>query len=173
MEAIFTFIVGSVVGSTVVTWLPVLRRQGSSSTLPPQKRYTLEQIKGIGPVYASRLREAGIVSVPQLAVASPAELWQIASGGHTNLRMNVNAWIEQAKDLMAQTWHTGKGILEKYGSECQVSHWNNEKGNVSILVKAASITIHLNSELSWVLCFAYQLKLDGWRKEKSPVLLLC
>lgn len=103
MEAIFTFIVGSVVGSTVVTWLPVLRRQGSSSTLPPQKRYTLEQIKGIGPVYASRLREAGIVSVPQLAVASPAELWQIASGGHTNLRMNVNAWIEQAKDLMAQT----------------------------------------------------------------------
>lgn len=90
------------VGSTVVTWLPVLTERGYSSTLSSPKRYPLEQIKGIGPVYAGRLREAGIFSVPQLAMTSPSELWQITSGGRANLRIDVNAWIEQAKVLAAQ-----------------------------------------------------------------------
>lgn len=57
----------------------------------------LTQINGIGPVYASRLNEAGIMTFSQLAALSPDQARELlklsASQG------NPEVWIEQAKEL--------------------------------------------------------------------------
>jgi len=62
------------------------------------EREHLEDIYGIGPVYARRLRDAGIATFEQLADANPNQLveimkieeWQVA---------DPHSWISQARDF--------------------------------------------------------------------------
>lgn len=55
----------------------------------------LEEIRGIGPVFANRLNEAGIYSFAQLAAASPDEIQRIT--GVT--RWDPADWIAEARKL--------------------------------------------------------------------------
>ena len=61
----------------------------------------LQDIKGIGAVYAERLQAAGITTFEQLAGAPPDWLLEIvkAPGG---LRPNTENWIKQAKAFMEE-----------------------------------------------------------------------
>lgn len=53
----------------------------------------LEDVKGIGPTYADRLRDAGIDDVATLAAASPADLAEATDVSETRLA----TWIERAR----------------------------------------------------------------------------
>ena len=55
----------------------------------------LEEIKGIGPVFANRLNEAGIYSFAQLGAASPDEIQQITGVN----RWDPADWIAEARQL--------------------------------------------------------------------------
>ena len=57
----------------------------------------LEDIKGIGPVFANRLNEAGILTFRQLASASPDDVTRIT--GVT--RWDPADWISEAAELAA------------------------------------------------------------------------
>jgi predicted flap endonuclease-1-like 5' DNA nuclease len=54
-------------------------------------------IKGIGPVYQWKLRDAGIHTYKQLAAADPQQLQRML-GIRNWQRTNVDAWIAQARD---------------------------------------------------------------------------
>jgi len=54
---------------------------------------TLEEIKGIGPTYASRLEEAGIDGIASLAAADPEELAGTTGISETRLA----TWIDHAQ----------------------------------------------------------------------------
>lgn len=56
----------------------------------------LTDIKGIGPVFARRLAEAGITTFAELAQASPDHLRQVTQATAT---ANPEEWIAQARDL--------------------------------------------------------------------------
>lgn len=70
---------------------PAPRRQ------PAQISDALEEIKGIGPVFANRLNEAGILTFEQLAATTPDELARIT--GVT--RWDPADWIAEANALAA------------------------------------------------------------------------
>ena len=55
----------------------------------------LEEITGIGPVFANRLNEAGIFTYAQLASSSPEELTQITGA----TRWDPADWISEASQL--------------------------------------------------------------------------
>lgn len=59
-----------------------------------QKVDRLVQIKGIGPVFASRLNDAGVYTFSDLANTSPDKLREIVSSD-----VNAEDWINQAKVL--------------------------------------------------------------------------
>ena len=104
MEAVLIFIAGTATGSIIVTWLSRVTEKLPFPSTSQKTDDPLKKINGIGPTYAARLQQAGITSLEQLAAASPDALYNIASGGRTNLRMDVKAWIKQAQQL------TQKGI---------------------------------------------------------------
>jgi predicted flap endonuclease-1-like 5' DNA nuclease len=56
----------------------------------------LEQVSGIGPTYAERLRGAGIQDVSQLATRDPETLSKV-SGASTG---RTEKWVEQARELL-------------------------------------------------------------------------
>jgi predicted flap endonuclease-1-like 5' DNA nuclease len=56
----------------------------------------LEDIHGIGPVFADRLREAGIATFAELARANPDHLREVVSGGGRPIP-NVEDWVEEAR----------------------------------------------------------------------------
>ncbi|MEF8867194.1 MAG: class III poly(R)-hydroxyalkanoic acid synthase subunit PhaC [Haloarculaceae archaeon] len=58
--------------------------------------YELEEVEGIGPTYAGRLRSAGIESASQLAVAEPTRVAEAAEASE-NLARN---WIARARELL-------------------------------------------------------------------------
>lgn len=58
----------------------------------------LTDIKGVGRIYQWKLRDLGFSSYKQLANADPAELRRML-GIKEWQRTNVEAWIEQARDL--------------------------------------------------------------------------
>lgn len=62
----------------------------------------LESIKGIGPVFAERLNEAGVYTFEQLAGTSPEHLRQHASPKEFQ-EVDVDSWIEQARELASQS----------------------------------------------------------------------
>jgi predicted flap endonuclease-1-like 5' DNA nuclease len=57
----------------------------------------LTVIKGIGPVYQWKLRDAGVNTYQQLATADPRQLRRMLDIKHWQ-RVNVESWIEQAND---------------------------------------------------------------------------
>ncbi|GAB4527822.1 MAG: hypothetical protein Kow0063_03460 [Anaerolineae bacterium] len=57
----------------------------------------LTVIKGIGPVYQWKLRDAGFNTYRQLAAADPAQLRRMLDIKNWQ-RVNVESWIEQARD---------------------------------------------------------------------------
>ena len=63
--------------------------------MPEKKPDNLTLIQGIGPSYARRLNEAGIVMFTQLADADAEELVEITGVS----RWNPEDWIEQARQL--------------------------------------------------------------------------
>ncbi len=58
---------------------------------------TLTVIKGIGPVFQWKLRDAGINTFKQLASADPDQLRRMLDIKKWQ-RVNIEAWVEQARD---------------------------------------------------------------------------
>lgn len=59
----------------------------------------LEEIKGIGPVYADLLHKGGITTFAQLAQQTPETLQEIVAVQETSRMVNVRSWITQAQAL--------------------------------------------------------------------------
>jgi predicted flap endonuclease-1-like 5' DNA nuclease len=57
----------------------------------------LTVIKGIGPIYQWKLRDAGINTYKQLAAADPAQIRRLLSIKKWQ-RANIEAWVDQARD---------------------------------------------------------------------------
>jgi predicted flap endonuclease-1-like 5' DNA nuclease len=64
-------------------------------------RDRLEQIKGIGPVFARRLNEEGIFTFADLATLSPERVREMVSDGNRITNIDAQAWIVQAQQLAA------------------------------------------------------------------------
>lgn len=64
----------------------------------PPRRDDLEIIDGIGPTYAKRLNEAGIISFEQLAELTPAQIRDIIKPASWQ-KIEAESWIAQAKPL--------------------------------------------------------------------------
>lgn len=58
--------------------------------------YDLEDVEGIGPTYAGRLRAAGIDSISELVVTDAERVADVAEAGETLAR----GWIERARALV-------------------------------------------------------------------------
>ena len=76
---------------------PVPISGSAGSAKRPLASEPLEEIKGIGPVFANRLNDAGIYTFAALAAASPEEIQEIT--GVT--RWDPADWIAEAKELAA------------------------------------------------------------------------
>ena len=61
--------------------------------------YDLENVEGIGPTYAGRLRSAGIKSVSELAVADDAHVAEVADAPEEL----AGTWIDRARELVGPT----------------------------------------------------------------------
>lgn len=62
---------------------------------------SLEQIRGIGPVFARHLNAAGIFTFADLAAQTPEELQKIMTGVRANRMFHPQEWIDQARQLAA------------------------------------------------------------------------
>jgi predicted flap endonuclease-1-like 5' DNA nuclease len=60
----------------------------------------LEQIQGIGPVFARRLHEAGIVTLADLAAQTPEQVRAVVANVRGGKMANVQMWIDQAQQLV-------------------------------------------------------------------------
>jgi predicted flap endonuclease-1-like 5' DNA nuclease len=81
--------------------VPAISKAAKAPAHPGQERLT--DIKGIGPVYASRLYEAGIQTFRQLAALTPEEVYPLLNLPEWRLRSaDVPDWIEQAEHLASQ-----------------------------------------------------------------------
>jgi predicted flap endonuclease-1-like 5' DNA nuclease len=81
--------------------VPALNKVAKAPLRPGQDRLT--DIRGIGPVYASKLYEAGIQTYRQLAAQTPEELYALMDVPKWRLRsVDAPGWIEQAKQLASQ-----------------------------------------------------------------------
>jgi predicted flap endonuclease-1-like 5' DNA nuclease len=79
--------------------MPWLERE-PAGPLPPrhgeEEPDPLEEITGIGPVFANRLRDAGIRTFHQLATLPPERIREIAQ--MQPWQGDVESWIEQARE---------------------------------------------------------------------------
>jgi predicted flap endonuclease-1-like 5' DNA nuclease len=81
--------------------VPLLNKLVAAPPRPGQDRLT--DIKGIGPVYAGKLYEAGIQTYRQLAAMTPEEVYTLISQPQWRMRsIDAESWIEQAKLLASQ-----------------------------------------------------------------------
>jgi predicted flap endonuclease-1-like 5' DNA nuclease len=64
-----------------------------------QPAFDWERINGIGPTYARRLREAGIVALPDLAHADANQIREIVKLQPWHVH-NPHDWIEEARRLL-------------------------------------------------------------------------
>lgn len=71
---------------------------GAPARQIPPRRDNLEVIDGIGPTYAKRLNEAGIVSFAQLAELTPEQIKEIIKPAAWQ-KIEAESWIAQAKRL--------------------------------------------------------------------------
>jgi predicted flap endonuclease-1-like 5' DNA nuclease len=81
--------------------VPAVSKVAKAPLQPGQERLT--DIKGIGPVYASKLYEAGIQTFRQLAAMTPEEVYTLLNLPEWRLRSaDVPDWIEQAEHFASQ-----------------------------------------------------------------------
>ncbi|MEM7537139.1 MAG: helix-hairpin-helix domain-containing protein [Chloroflexota bacterium] len=59
----------------------------------------LESIRGIGPTFANRLNNAGILTFADIVARPPEQLRSLASGSKKS-KLNVENWIDQAKQSL-------------------------------------------------------------------------
>lgn len=71
------------------------------NTVPPIKADDFRLIKGIGPVLARRLYDAGVCTYKQLAILSPAGLAEMVTGLSAN-QISRQDWSGQARKLAAK-----------------------------------------------------------------------
>ncbi|MCB0071146.1 MAG: DUF4332 domain-containing protein [Caldilineaceae bacterium] len=85
------------VGEQPAESVPVLE----SVALDPDAADNLEAITGIGPVYADRLRKAGIQTYAQLAELTPEHVQQIIGPIRSGSMIDAQSWIAEAQQLSA------------------------------------------------------------------------
>jgi predicted flap endonuclease-1-like 5' DNA nuclease len=78
--------------------IPVERIVALQRQLDDREPIALEEVSGIGPTYAERLRRSGIRDVSQLATRDPETISEV-SGASTG---RTETWVEQARDLLRQ-----------------------------------------------------------------------
>ncbi|MEM9668904.1 MAG: helix-hairpin-helix domain-containing protein [Pseudomonadota bacterium] len=61
----------------------------------------LKQLKGVGPVLAEKLNDAGIMSFAQIAALSPEEIADVEEKVGASGKFEKEGWLEQAKELAA------------------------------------------------------------------------
>ncbi len=71
----------------------------TSSASEATPKYKLNQIKGIGPVFAQRLNQAGVLTLDDLAELTPERVREIVSSGKAESIINPQDWITQARQL--------------------------------------------------------------------------
>lgn len=74
-----------------------------------KKIQKIEDLPGIGPTTAEKLREAGYTTIESIAVASPAELMEVAGLGEGTAIKVINA----ARDALEMSWMSAKELMEK------------------------------------------------------------
>ena len=79
--------------------LPDTHETGQSMPYAPPRGDPLEDIVGIGEVFAGRLRAAGIGSFAELAASSPERIRQIVGHRAPLSGEPISSWIKQADDL--------------------------------------------------------------------------
>ena len=85
----------------ITQMVPLLNKLVAMPPRPGQDRLT--DIKGIGPVYAGKLYEAGIQTFRQLAAMTPEEVYALINLPQWRMRsIDAQNWIEQAKHLASQ-----------------------------------------------------------------------
>ncbi len=73
----------------------------SSQSVAVNSRDQLDQIRGIGPVFARRLNAEGIFTFADLAKLSPERIREIVSDGSRFTNIDSEDWIAQARRLAA------------------------------------------------------------------------
>jgi ABC-type multidrug transport system ATPase subunit len=63
----------------------------------------LQRVNGIGPVFATRLQQAGIRTLSDLALLSPERIVEIVASGRTTHLIKPQDWIEQARQLIERS----------------------------------------------------------------------
>jgi|GEM_PF-1842213 len=76
-----------------------------AATPAPVAPNPLEEIQGIGPVFARRLHEAGIVTLADLAAQTPEQVRTTMATVRGGKLINAQAWIDQARHLMGKVDH--------------------------------------------------------------------
>lgn len=84
--------------STVEAQLNQLQRQLTASSVPVVAD-PLEEIQGIGPVFARLLRESGILTFADLAAQTPEQVHTVVASVRGGKMVNARAWIDQAQQL--------------------------------------------------------------------------
>lgn len=83
--------------------VPLLKKWSSQSASRVRMTGRLTDIKGIGPVYAGKLYEAGIHTFKQLAALTPEEIHTIMNEPKWRARgIDAASWIEQATRFASQ-----------------------------------------------------------------------
>jgi polyhydroxyalkanoate synthase subunit PhaC len=78
-----------------------LPRQSAKTEQVAQPEFDWERINGIGPTYARRLRQAGIVALPDLANADPDHIREITKLQPWHVH-NPQDWIDEAQRLLKE-----------------------------------------------------------------------
>lgn len=84
--------------TAVPTHIDIAQRSTSVQALAPTQPDDLTAIRGIGPVYARRLQDAGIATFAALAAQEPEKIGQIVQI-KTWQAASPAEWIAQAKEL--------------------------------------------------------------------------
>jgi len=77
-------------------------------TAVPQKRYEIEDIPGVGPATADKLREAGFLTIESIATSAPAALSESAELGESAAKKMIK-WCREQADI--GTFKTGTDVF--------------------------------------------------------------
>lgn len=86
------------------------RTAGSPDEEPPKREIALEDLSGVGPTTADKLREAGYTDLMEIAVASPGDIAEAAEIG-TAIAMKIIAEARRAADV--GSFELGTALLDR------------------------------------------------------------